>query len=220
MAGTPGGSADRPAVFFRGPEEFRAWLEENHDTADELWMELRKKHVPERGLTWVEAVPEALCFGWIDSLSQPVDADRRRQRWTPRRRGSSWSRINVEAVERLIAEGRMRPAGLAAFEARDPERTAVYSYEQGDEILLRPEHAELLAASPAATAFWEAASPSYRRTCVRWVASAKQEATRDRRMATVVQESAQGRPIPPARWGRRPAWLERAAAAAAAAAEG
>lgn len=99
-------------MFFAGPEEFRDWLVENHETADELWMGLNQKHVAERGLTWAEAVPEALCFGWIDSLSQRVDDDARRQRWTPRRPGSNWSAVNIALVEKLTAEGRMHPQDL------------------------------------------------------------------------------------------------------------
>jgi len=83
--GTPGGTPERPAVFFSGPGEFRAWLEENHASETELWMGLYKRHVPDRGLTWEQAVPEALCFGWIDSVSQRIDEDARRQRWTPRK---------------------------------------------------------------------------------------------------------------------------------------
>ena len=141
--GTPGGTPERPATFFSGPEEFRRWLEEHHATATELWMGLNKKHVTPRGLTWAEAVEEALCFGWIDSQMQPVDADANRQRWTPRRRGSTWSRVNVDIVERLIADGRMTPAGIAAFERRREDRTAIYSYEQAQRGLL-PEYDQRL----------------------------------------------------------------------------
>ena len=123
--GTPGGSPERPAVFFTGPEEFRAWLEANHATETELWMGLNKRHVPDRGLTWEQAVPEALCFGWIDSVSQRIDDDARRQRWTPRKTGSNWSAVNIALVEQLTAEGRMHPAGVAAFERRRDDRSGV-----------------------------------------------------------------------------------------------
>jgi uncharacterized protein YdeI (YjbR/CyaY-like superfamily) len=132
VIGTQGGTPERPATFFSGPEEFRAWLAVNHETAPELWMGLSKKHVADRGLTWEQAVPEALCFGWIDSVVQRIDADAVRQRWTPRRPGSVWSKVNVALVERLSAEGRMRPAGLAAYARRRTDRTGVYSQETGD----------------------------------------------------------------------------------------
>jgi uncharacterized protein YdeI (YjbR/CyaY-like superfamily) len=212
--GTPGGTPERPALFFSGPEEFRAWLEANHETATELWMGLYKKHVPGRGLTWEEAVPEALCFGWIDSVSQRIDDDARRQRWTPRKPASIWSAVNIAHVARLTAEGRMRPAGLAAFERRRDDRSAVYSHENAEQGL-PPEYGSRLAADAAASAFWDAATPTYRRLVTHWVLTAKQEATRERRLAQLIDDSAAGRLVPPQRYGDVPKWVERAAAAAA-----
>jgi uncharacterized protein YdeI (YjbR/CyaY-like superfamily) len=213
--GRLGGTAERPAIFFTGAEEFRSWLEANHATAPELWMGLSKRHVEDRGLRWAEAVPEALAFGWIDSKSEGIDDNARRQRWTPRRTGSTWSLVNVEIVERLLAEGRMTPAGIAAFEARRPDRIGTYSYE--NEAELTAEHAARLAADLGATAFWDAATPSYRRVCVAWVCSAKQPATRERRMAQLVDDCANGRLIKSQTYGDTPRWQERAAAAARAA---
>lgn len=215
MIGTPGGTPERPATFFSGPEEFRAWLEANHDSATELWMGLNKRHVEPRGLTWGEAVPEALCFGWIDSQSQGIDDDARRQRWTPRKVDSNWSATNLAHVARLLEDGRMRPAGLAAYERRRPEREAVYSYEQDGELALRPGDEARLRADPAAAAFWDEATPSYRRTCSAWVIAAKQEATREKRLAQLIDDSAHGRLVPPQRYGEQPKWVERAAQAAA-----
>ena len=176
-------------------------------------MGLHKKHVAQRGLTWEDAVLEALCFGWIDSQAQRIDADAVRQRWTPRKPGSTWSNINIAAVERLTAEGRMRPAGLAAFERRRTDRSGTYSYEQGD-VALSGAYAARLAAHPAASAFWAQTTPSYRKVAVSWVMSAKQEATRDKRMAQLLEDSAAGRLIPSQRYGQQPKWVERAAEAA------
>jgi len=212
--GQPGGSAEKPAVFFRDATEFRAWLEHNHAAARELWVEQRLAHVADRGLMWADAVPEALCFGWIDSVSQPVDDDRRRQRWTPRKPGSTWSKVNVAHVERLIAEGRMAPAGLAAFEARSAERTGIYSHENG-EAELEPDVEAVLTSSSAAQAFLEAATPGYRKAVRHWIASAKRAETRLARARQLVADSAEGRLVPFARAGRTPAWMARAAAAAA-----
>lgn len=212
--GTPGGSAERPAVFFSGPDEFRAWLEANHETATELWMGLYKKHVPDRGLTWEQAVPEALCFGWIDSVSQRIDDDARRQRWTPRKTASIWSSVNIALVEKLTAEGRMRPAGIAAFERRRDDRSGVYSHENPNSEL-PPEATARLEADAAASAFWQAATPTYRRQVTHWVLSAKQEATRERRLAQLIDDSAAGRLVAFQRYGETPKWAERAAAAAA-----
>lgn len=214
--GRAGGTPERPAVFFSSAAEFRAWLEFNHAEAPELWMGLNAKHVEPRGLTWEEAVIEALCFGWIDSVSQRIDGDSRRQRWTPRRRRSVWSAVNVAHVERLTTEGRMRPAGIAAFEARTPERTGVYSYERPSD--LAPEHLERLERDAAAAAFWVAATPGYRRIVAGWVTSAKREATREQRLAALIECCREGVLIPSQRYGDVPRWVERAAAAAHAAA--
>jgi uncharacterized protein YdeI (YjbR/CyaY-like superfamily) len=218
-AGQAGGSAEKPAVYFRDAAEFRAWLEQHHASAPELWMEVRKAHVADRGLTWADAVPEALCFGWIDSVSQPIDDDRRRQRWTPRKAGSTWSKVNVAHVERLTAEGRMAAAGIAAFEARSADRTGTYSHENGD-AELEPEVEAVLGSSAAAQAFLEAATAGYRKAVRHWIATAKRPATRIARAEQLVAESAAGQLVPFARPGKTPAWLVRAAAAAAAAAEG
>jgi uncharacterized protein YdeI (YjbR/CyaY-like superfamily) len=212
--GTPGGSPERPATFFSGPEEFRDWLAVHHDSATELWMGLYKKHVEHRGLVWEDAVTEALCWGWIDSVAQRIDEDATRQRWTPRKTASNWSAINIATVERLIVEGRMQPSGLAAYERRRPERSGIYSYEQPDEVELSPEYAARLAAEAPAAAFWAVATPSYRRVCVNWVMTAKQEATRDKRLQQLIDDSSQGRLVPSQRYGEQPKWVERAAEAA------
>jgi len=215
--GTPGGTPERPALFFSGPDEFRAWLEANHATEKELWMGLTKKHVPDHGLTWEQAVPEALCFGWIDSVSQRIDDDARRQRWTPRKPSSTWSSVNIALVERLTAEGRMRPAGIAAFERRREERSGVYSHENPHQEF-PPEAAARLAADAAASAFLHEATATYRRQVTHWVLSAKQEATRERRLVQLIDDSAAGRLVSFQRYGDTPKWVERAAAAARAAA--
>lgn len=214
--GQPGGSAERPAIFFRDADEFWAWLDLFHDSETELWMELRKKHVADRGLIWDDAVPVALCWGWIDSKLERIDEDAVRQRWTPRKSTSTWSRTNIELVERLTAEGRMQPSGTAAYEGRRRE-PAGYSFEQPKDIELPSAYVALMAASPAAVAFWEVATPSYRRICITWVTTAKQQATNDRRMAQLIDDHAAGRMIPSQRYGEVPRWVERAAAAAEAA---
>ena len=203
-----GGSAEKPATFFDDAADFRAWLEENHETATELWMGLFKKHVTPRGLTWAEAVPEALCFGWIDSRAERIDDDVVRQRWTPRRSTSIWSQVNIDLVAKLTEEGRMRPAGLAAFAKRKPERSGIYAYEYAQHELAAT-YAKHLEASPRAAHFWAAATPSYRKLATNWVMSAKQEATRDRRMAELVDDCAAGRLIKPQRYGTEPVWVAR-----------
>jgi len=218
MGSRQGGTPEKPALFFDAPEDFRAWLEQHHETETELWMGLNKKHVTNRGLTWEAAVPEALCFGWIDSRAERIDEDAVRQRWTPRKKTCTWSRVNLDLVERLTREGRMRPAGVRAWEARREDRQAIYSYEQVGRGDLPEAYAAQLAANPGAAAFWAEATGSYRKICISWVMSAKQQATSDRRMAQLVEDCAAGRLVPGQRYGEVPKWVSRAAAAAAAAA--
>jgi uncharacterized protein YdeI (YjbR/CyaY-like superfamily) len=175
----------------------------------------RKGH-PEAGLTWEAAVREALCWGWIDSMAQGIDEHTRRQRWTPRKATSNWSTININAVAELTAQGRMQPSGLAAFERRRDDRSGVYAYENRERDL-PPAFAVQLGADPSAAAFWAVATPSYRKLATNWVLTAKQEKTRDARMAQLVDDCANGRMIPPQRYGIEPKWVQRAAAAAEAA---
>jgi uncharacterized protein YdeI (YjbR/CyaY-like superfamily) len=117
-------------IYFKSPQEFYDWLEEHHQTETEVYVGFYKSHTGKRAMSWSESVDQALCFGWIDGKVNRIDDDRYMQRFTPRRRGSNWSNINVEKVAKLIEDGRMRPAGLAAFELRTDARTGVYSYEQ------------------------------------------------------------------------------------------
>jgi len=203
-----GGSAERPAIFFDDAEDFRAWLEANHESATELWMGLHKKHVDDRGLQWAEAVREALCFGWIDSMAQRIDEDAVRQRWTPRKPGSNWSTVNITAVAELTAAGRMRAAGLAAFARRREDRSGVYAYENRERTW--PDRYEaMLRADERASAFWDGATPSYRKVATNWVLTAKQETTRDKRMAELVEDCANLRLIRMQRYGTEPAWVRR-----------
>ena len=195
-------------MFFDDAADFRRWLEAHHETETELWMGLTKKHVEPRGLQWAEAVREALCFGWIDSMAQRIDADAVRQRWTPRKRGSNWSTVNINAVAELTAAGRMRPAGLAAFARRREDRSGVYAYENRD-LTWSDDYEAMLRAHPQASAFWDGATPSYRKVATNWVLTAKQEATRDKRMAELVEDCANLRLIKTQRYGTEPAWVRR-----------
>lgn len=206
------GTLEHPAVLFEDAVEFRSWLLENHATATEIVVALAKKHVPEPKLVWESAVREALCVGWIDSQSRRLDDDYTMQRFTPRRPGSVWSNINVAAVEQLIAEGRMQPAGLAAYESRRADRTGIYSFE-ADHQDLPEEYAALLAADPRASTFWAMSTPGYRKIATHWVLSAKQQATKDRRMQQLVDDSAAGQLIPSQRYGTEPSWVAKARAA-------
>jgi len=215
MAARWGGTEDRPALFFDDASDFDAWLAEHYATETVLWMGLNKKHVG-HGLTWADAVPVALRWGWIDSTSQRLDDESTRQRWSPRKKGSTWSRVNIAHVQRMIAEGTMQPSGLAAYELRTDENSAIYSYEMG-EAGLCTEHEARLRSDAAAAAFWDAATASYRTIASAWIAQAKRDETRGRRFTQLLESSAAGQLIPPQRYGDVPSWLTRAAAAAAAA---
>ena len=180
-------------IYFGSAAEFRAWLEEHHATEPAVLVGYWKKKTGKPSLTWSEAVDEALCFGWIDSVMHGVDDERHVQRFTPRKPSSNWSAINVAKVERLRAEGRMRPAGEAAFARRRADKTAIYAYEQRRHPALAPEEQARFEASPAAWAFFQSTPPSYRRPALWWVVSAKRAETRARRLATLIDDSAAGR---------------------------
>ena len=179
--------------FFAIADDFRAWLEKHHVSATELVVGFHKKHTGRASMTWTESVREALCYGWIDGVRRSLGDDSYTIRFTPRKPGSNWSLINVRHVEELIREGRMAPAGLAAFEARRPERTGVYSFERRHSARLEPAQEKQFRANKAGWKFFESQPPSYRKTAVHWVVSAKREETRSRRLAQLIEDSAAGR---------------------------
>ena len=183
--------------FFETPEGWRAWLAEHHATATEVEVGFRRRASGLPSLTWPESVDEALCFGWIDGVRRSVDETSYRIRFTPRRARSTWSRVNIAKAEALIAGGRMEPAGLAAFEARTEANSGVYSFEQGRPAALAPEYEARLRADAAVWADFSARPAWYRRAAAHWVTSAKREATRERRLAQLIECSGQGRTVPP-----------------------
>lgn len=178
--------------FFKSAADFRAWLEKNHATATELWVGLYKKHAAHCGLIYPDAVLEALCFGWIDGVMRRLDDDAIVQRFTPRKPGSTWSNINVAHVERLTREGRMAPAGLAAFAARSAAKTGLYSFERTQPAEFPFALLRRFKANRAAWKFFSAQPPGYRRVATHHVVSAKQEATRLRRLEKLIAASAAG----------------------------
>jgi len=177
--------------FFRTPEAFRKWLEKNHDAKDELLVGFYKKGSGRPSMTWPESVDEALSFGWIDGVRKRIDDESYSIRFTPRRKGSIWSAVNIERVSELRNEGRMRPAGLRAFEARTERKSRVYSYENGMGQL-DPEQDRAFRANREAWTYFIAQPPGYRRMAIHWVTSAKREATRARRLGLLIEDSAKG----------------------------
>jgi uncharacterized protein YdeI (YjbR/CyaY-like superfamily) len=187
--------------IFPRQADFRAWLLENHASTPALFIGFYKKGVPKTAMTYAEAVEEALCFGWIDGITYRIDDEVTASRFSPRRAKSNWSAVNTRRVEELRAQGRMHPAGIAAFEARQPHQTGVYSYENRPYDLPDP-YLQRVRANADAWRFWQAQRPGYRRGATWWVISAKREATRDRRLETLIEDSAAQRWIKPLLIGR------------------
>jgi uncharacterized protein YdeI (YjbR/CyaY-like superfamily) len=190
-------SARNPAPkTFRTAAAFRAWLEEHHTTTTELVVRLFKVHAAGRGLTYVQALDEALCFGWIDGVLHRLDEDSFSLRFTPRKPKSIWSKRNVAHVERLTQAGKMTEAGLAAFRAKDDRRSGVYSFEQQGPGLSAG-FTKSLRANSAAWTWYERQPPYYRRITAHWVMSAKRQETLAKRLAILIDCSARGVKIPP-----------------------
>jgi uncharacterized protein YdeI (YjbR/CyaY-like superfamily) len=183
------------AIFFATPEELRAWLDANHATARELWIGFYKKGAGRAGISYAQAVDEALCAGWIDGVRKTLDGESYVNRFTPRQARSVWSAVNIARATELEAEGRLRPAGRAAFAARAAGQDRQYAYER-EAATLPPAAEATFRANAPAWAFFQAQAPWYQRAAIWWVVSAKQEATRARRLATLIADSAAGRRLP------------------------
>jgi uncharacterized protein YdeI (YjbR/CyaY-like superfamily) len=166
------------AIFFTSPDELRDWFDANHETATELWLGSYKKATGRPTVSWSESVDEALCVGWIDSVRYSLDTERSAQRFTPRRKGSNWSAVNVAKITELRAAGRMRSAGEAAFALRRDDRTAIYSFEQAHDPSLAADDEARFRANEAAWAWFSAKAPSFRKQALHWVISAKRPETR------------------------------------------
>ncbi len=184
-------------TFFSTPAGFRDWLERNHADRRELLVGFYKKGSGRPGITWPQSVDEALCFGWIDGVRRSLGEEAYTIRFTPRQARSIWSAVNVKRARELIEEGRMTPAGVAAFEARADDRTATYSYEQRRAAALDGDQEQRFRAAPEAWEWFQARPPSYRRAAIHWVTSAKRPETRERRLQALIEDSAAGRPVKP-----------------------
>jgi uncharacterized protein YdeI (YjbR/CyaY-like superfamily) len=178
-------------LFFETPAEWRAWLEQHHESATEVEVGFRRKATGLPTMTWPEAVDEALCFGWIDGVRRSIDETSYRNRFTPRKARSNWSKVNLAKYHALEAAGKVHPAGRAAYERGVPSD---YSFESEPKDL-PPEYEATLRADGAAWADWSARPPGYRRTVTHWIMTAKREDTRERRLATLVECSREGRKV-------------------------
>jgi uncharacterized protein YdeI (YjbR/CyaY-like superfamily) len=177
-------------TFFNRAVDFRAWLDRHHATARELLVGFYRKGFG-RGITYAEALDEALSFGWIDGVRKRIDAAAYTVRFTPRKPGSIWSAVNMKRVGELTAQGRMQAPGLRVFRERDERKARLYSYERAH-TALDPALDAALRANRKASSFFDAQPPGYRKIATFWVMSAKKEQTRARRLAHLIDRSAGG----------------------------
>ena len=178
-------------TYFRTPTDLRKWFAKHHAAEQELWVGYYKKGSARPSITWPESVDEALCVGWIDGIRKSVDEERYTIRFTPRKRSSIWSAVNIKRARELKRQGLMQESGLEAFKARCENKSGVYSYEQRSADLPEP-YLRVLKKNKAAWKFFESQPPGYRKQMSWWVVSAKTEETRLKRLAKLMGVSAAG----------------------------
>ena len=193
---SPKPSKEPKPQFFPTLAHWRAWLENHHADTEEFWVGFYKRDSGRASITWPESVDGALCFGWIDGVRKTIDATSYKIRFTPRKSRSIWSAINIKRTKELSKLGLMHSAGLAAFEKRDGDRSAIYAYEQRKKAKLPPEFEKQFRAKNEAWSFFQTQPPWYQRTSTYWVVSAKKEETRVKRLAILIDCSARKQKIP------------------------
>ncbi len=174
--------------FFKDGADFRKWLEQNHKSEKEVFVGFFKVGTGKAKLRWSDAVDQALCFGWIDSVMRPIDNEKYALRFTPRKQNSIWSAVNIKKVAKLTELGLMEPAGIAAFEKRTPEKSAIYSFENEAKVL-DPEYEKRFRENKKAWDYFSAQPQGYRKLSIYHVMSAKQEKTRLSRLQTLIDTS-------------------------------
>jgi len=189
-------------VFFPTEADFRRWLEANHETAPELLVGFWKKSSGKPSIDWPQARDQALCFGWIDGIRKSLGDEAYTIRFTPRRKGSIWSKVNVARYEALTAAGQMAAAGERAYE-ENKHKSGLYSYEK-PLASLTAEEDKLLRRTKAAWSHWESQPPGYRKLVLNWITTAKKPETRAKRLATLIEDSAAGRRIAGYDWRKKP----------------
>jgi uncharacterized protein YdeI (YjbR/CyaY-like superfamily) len=177
------------AIFFKNQNEFRKWLEKNHDKKLEIYVGYYKLNSGKATMTWSESVDQALCFGWIDSVKNTIDHESYQIRFTPRKKSSIWSAVNIAKVEKLKAEGLMHSSGLNIYDLRTEAKSRVYSFEN-EEQKLSSEYEKLFRKDKKAWEYFQSLTPSYRKSSLNWVMSAKLETTRLKRLNELIADSA------------------------------
>lgn len=182
-------------LFFKTPSDLRKWLEKNHAKKEEQWVGFYKTGSGKKSITWPESVDQALCFGWIDGLRKSIDEESYKIRFTPRKKTSIWSAVNLKKVKELQKAGLMREAGMKIYNERNEKNAEKYSFEQKTEIKLSPAYEKKFKSNKAAWKWFSASAASYRKAATWWVMQAKQEATQIKRLETLIIDSATGERI-------------------------
>ena len=189
-------------THFPTEADFRRWLETNHETAPELLVGFWKKGSGKASIDWPQARDQALCFGWIDGVRRSLGEESYTIRFPPRRKGSIWSKVNVERFAALKAERLMTPAGERAYE-ENKHKSGLYAYENEQKELTTKEKAPFRK-NQAAWADWESRPAGYRKTVLHWITSAKRPETRAKRLAQLIEDSEAGRRIAQYDWQKKP----------------
>ncbi|MBS7256666.1 YdeI/OmpD-associated family protein [Flavobacterium branchiicola] len=177
-------------TFFPTQEKFRAWLEKHHEKETELLVGFYKVNSKKPSMSWSESVDQALCFGWIDGVRKSIDEESYTIRFTPRKKSSIWSAINIKKVETLTKAGLMKEAGIKAFELKSEERSKIYSHEN-ETYLLDPDLEKQFRANKPAWEYFSNQAPSYRKVIIHIIMTAKQEKTRISRLEKAIKFSAE-----------------------------
>ena len=185
-------------IFFPKQTDFRKWFERNHLTEKELIVGFYKIDSGRESITWPQSVDEALCFGWIDGIRRSIDDISYSIRFTPRNPKSIWSAINIKKVENLTKLGLMKPAGIAAFNKLDPDKSNIYSFEQRS-VKFNKKYETIFKRNKKAWLFFSMQIPSYKKPAIHWVMSAKQEDTRIKRLNILINDSEKQLKIAPLR---------------------
>lgn len=186
-------SASAEPIFFPTPVAFRNWLKKNHATCREQWIGFYRKASGRPSITWPESVDEALCVGWIDGLRKTIDAESYKIRFTPRKKESNWSAVNIGRVKELTKQGRMRPAGLAAFALRQEAKSGIYAYENRKTAVLDKADEKRFRSNTRAWEFFQRQPTGYRQNVTWYLVTAKKAETRQRRLEQVIARSEAGR---------------------------
>lgn len=190
---------DTNTLFFPTPNDFKDWLNKNHNELKEQWVGFYKKGTGRPSITWPESVDEALCYGWIDGLRKSIDDERYKIRFTPRKPNSHWSAVNINRVGELEKLGRMEKPGLEAFEKRNVKKIAKAYFEQ-ENVVMDPIFETELRSNEKAWSYWQSKAPGYRKQVTWWVMSAKKEETKLSRLKVLIDSSEKGEVIPPLKW--------------------